>query len=57
MNHIELRLAVPPGTTTNPPVLQYRERLPMYAAGPYCPGDWGPWITVPVVVVDEVGKV
>jgi len=54
MNHIELRLAVPPGTTTSPPVLQYRERLPMYAAGPYCPGDWGPWITVPVVVVDEV---
>jgi len=38
---IELRLAVPPGTTTSPPVLQYRERLPMYATGPYCPGDWG----------------
>jgi hypothetical protein len=52
---IELRLAVPPGTTTNPPVLQYRERRPMYETGPYCPGDWGPWRTVPVVVVDDGG--
>lgn len=57
MNQIELRLAVPKSTTTEPPVLQYRERLPMYPTGPYCPGEWGPWQTVPVVVVEGGAKV
>lgn len=46
MNQIELRYL---GA-----VLQYRERLPMYPTGPYCPGEWGPWQTVPVVVVEGV---
>lgn len=54
MNQIELRLAVPKSNTTEPPVLQYRERLPMYPTGPYCPGEWGPWQTVPTVVVEGV---
>lgn len=49
MNQIELRLAVPKSTTTEPPVLQYRERLPMYPTG-----EWGPRHTVPVVVVEGV---
>jgi hypothetical protein len=56
MNHIELRIVVPPAPTSAP-VLQYRERRPMYETGPYCPGDWGPWLTVPLVVVDEGIKV
>jgi hypothetical protein len=50
MNQVELRLVVPPHTTTNAPVLQYRQRQPLYETGPYCPGEWGPWVTVPVVV-------
>lgn len=39
---IELRWAVPPETTTAPPVLQYRQTLV---------GAWSDWQTVPRVVV------
>ncbi len=38
-------------------VLQYRQRQPLYETGPYCPGEWGPWVTVPVVVVEKEKKV
>ncbi len=37
--------------------LQYRQRQPLYETGPYCPGEWGPWVTVPVVVVEKDKKV
>ncbi len=52
MNQTELRFIAPRKDATS--VLQYRERLPMYPTGPYCPGEWGPWQTVPVVVVEGV---
>ncbi len=48
---IEFRYAVPERTTTHEPVLQYRECVAVDASGAFCPGRWGPWQTIPKVVV------
>jgi hypothetical protein len=54
MNQVEFRFVVPRFTTTKTPVLQCRQLLPAYEAhGISCPGDWGPWQTVPTVMVND----
>lgn len=55
MNQVELRFVSLRKDAA--PVLQYRQRQPLYETGPYCPGEWGPWVTVPVVVVEGGAKV
>lgn len=48
---IEIRWATPAGTTTKPPVLQFRMMLAVDASGAFCPGPAGEWKDVPISVV------
>ena len=51
---IELRWAVSPETTTQPPKLQWRMSVAVDASGAFCPGEPGEWQDVPTVVVPVV---
>ena len=48
---IELRWTTPAGTTTRPPVLQFRMLLAVDASGAFCSGPPGEWKDVPISVV------
>ena len=48
---IQFRWLVPDTTTTERPLLQWRIYVAVDASGALCPGNSGPWNTVPVVAV------
>jgi hypothetical protein len=49
----ELRWTVPTGTTTNPPVLQWRQVIGTTVMGNRVYERWSAWTTVPTVVVND----
>lgn len=53
---IEFRWAVPDGTTTEQPRLQWRIAVAVDASGAFCPGLPGAWQDVPRVVVPASGQ-